>query len=89
MTNQTKYVIRSMSTTDYDVRTGQGSEPFHIYLMPSAKRAGAYWGGKFAGEVFDTPQAADVEAKRSLPDGRYQIAMLDDRTMPTYWELRC
>ena len=84
----TKYMIRSMTTTDYDVRTGKGSEPFHIYLMPAAQRRGAYWGSKFAGETFDTPQAADAEAKRSLRDDRYQIAMADDRTMPAYWELR-
>lgn len=35
------YVIRSMSTTD--MRPGEEIRPYHIYLLPRDKRAGAWW----------------------------------------------
>jgi hypothetical protein len=84
----TKYVVRSMTTTDFDVRSGKAPVPYHIYLMPSIKRVGAYWSSAFQAEMFDSPQAAEAEAKRSLSNDHYDIVPFSDKDVPTYWELQ-
>lgn len=84
--NPTKYVVRSMSTTDYCLG-GPAIRQYHIYLLPRAERKGAYW-ATYGAQVFDTPQEAEAEAKRSLPrDDHWQIAPLNDTTMMDYWDL--
>jgi hypothetical protein len=86
----TKYVVRSMSTTDMPE-----CKPYHVYLMPSHKRTGAYWtSGLWDAQRFDTPQEAEAEIARSLkdwngkPDHRSQIVPEDHRHVPTYWEIQ-
>lgn len=90
----TQYVVRSMTTTDYDPRSGKPVTPYHIYLMPSHKRARAYWSSKHEAQTFATPQEAEAEIARSLhnwdggPDTKSQIVPYDDTNVPAYWELR-
>lgn len=95
MTTTNKYVVRSMTTTDFDVVRGIQAEPYHIYLMPPHKRVGAYWASIFHAQLFDTPQEAEAEIARSLhglyphqPDTDSQVVPVDDSKMPAYWELR-
>jgi hypothetical protein len=61
------YVIRSMSTTD--ARPGVQPVPYHCYLMPRAKRLGAWWGTEFHAEIFETIEEAEAEWHRSFPNG--------------------
>ena len=35
----TRYVIRSMSTTDFNWRSKEPVRPYHIYLLPPEKRS--------------------------------------------------
>jgi hypothetical protein len=76
-----KFVIRSMSTTNLPE-----CRPYHIYLKPVAKRAGAYWASIYDAERFDSFEAA-VEAARSKIDG-FDIVPEDHKDLPTYWEAR-
>jgi hypothetical protein len=92
---QKKWVVRSMSTTDFRPargpnHPGQIPEPFHIYLLPSMERSGAYWADRSRAQLFDSPQEAEAEANRCLPADsavRVNIAPALDDDMPTYWEL--
>jgi hypothetical protein len=90
-----KWVVRSMTTTDWVPAYGPGRpeqkpEPYHIYLLPYLERRGAYWADIGRAELFDSPQAAETEAKRCLsPESaaRVDIVPALDRGIPTYWEL--
>ena len=59
------YVIRSMSTTDWNGR--DPVVPYHVYLLQPQARRGAYW--STCGEImlFDTLEEAEaaVVAKRN------------------------
>lgn len=81
----TKYVVRSMSTTD-SVR-GSAPVPYHVYLLPPEKRLGAYWSSPHRAQLFASPQEAEAEAVRSNTSG-YQVAPADDTQMPAYWDIR-
>ena len=88
-----KYVVRSMTTTDADWRTRAPVTPYHIYLVPPMERGGAYWGSKYRAQLFDSPQEAEAEVARCLPrDGEYgsyvNIVPADDRDVPTYWDIQ-
>ena len=71
------YVIRSMSTTDWNGR--DPVVPYHVYLLQPQARRGAYWATY--GEImhFDTLEAAEEEWKRLGFDkrGRRDIAPLN------------
>ncbi len=72
------YVIRSMSTTDWNGR--DPVVPYHIYLMRPEHRRGAYW-TSYGNEImkFDTLEAAEDEYRRLWPEkrlGRTDIAPL-------------
>jgi hypothetical protein len=83
----TRYVIRSMTTTNFDGRAGS-IRPYHIYLLPREKRFGAYW-STVGAMTFDSPQEAEAEAARSLPDSdRVNIVPERDQDIPTFWELQ-
>jgi hypothetical protein len=88
----TQFVIRSMTTTDYDFRRPSTPVvPYHIYLLPSHKRRGAYWSSKWEAERFDTIEAAEAEVARSLPvrdkwDSRPEIVPVNDDNIPTFWD---
>jgi len=89
MTNETKYVIRSMSTTDC-YPGGPAVTPYHLYLRKPELRRTAYWSTwQSEAMVFDTPQEAEAEIKRSLPNHQEsaQVALIDGN-MPSLWELR-
>lgn len=65
----TKFVIRSMSTTDYVCaghgRPEQKPEPYHIYLVKPENRAGAWWRNWIGDAMkFDTMEAAQAEIDR-------------------------
>jgi len=62
-----KFVIRSMSTTDFTlpyrsggkIVPGQKSTPYHIYLMRPEKRVGAWWStSPIDRQVFETEAEA-------------------------------
>lgn len=83
----TGFIIRSMSTTDF--RPGTPSVPFHVYLKPMNKRAGAWWSRSLIeAQVFDTIEAAEAEWRRVFSDvlGTQDIAPRDC-TIPV-WEGR-
>lgn len=87
----TKFMIRSMTTTD-SIR-GSAVTPFHIYLLPSAERRGAYWSSAYRAQQFDSIAAAQTEIDRSLPscasyEPLYDIVPADDRAVPTFWDAR-
>jgi len=85
----TLYVVRSMTTTDFDIRSGRPVTPYHIYLLPPELRHGAYWSGTYRAMTFDSPQDAEAEANRCLSNpNNANIVPLDDHDIPTYWELR-
>ncbi len=81
------YVVRSMTTTDYDFRSAQPVTPYHIYLMPRESRGRAYWSSFYNAARFDSPQAAEAEAVR-LNLTNWDITPADHRTFPDFWELR-
>jgi hypothetical protein len=70
------YVIRSMSTTDWNGR--DPVVPYHVYLLQPQARRGAYW--STCGEImrFDTLEEAEEEWRRINIDkrGRTDIAPL-------------
>ncbi len=78
-----KFVIRSMSTTDYTPTTPV--RPYHIYLKPAHERSFAYW-AQFGAQIFDSAEEAQAEADRIKLSG-YDIAPADG-SGPTFWEIR-
>lgn len=91
------YVVRSMTTTDFDHRFGgEPVTPFHIYLMPSHKRVRAFWSHKGDAAVFATPQEAEAEIVRAglkdwsltKPDNKSQVVPQNDDSIPTYWDIQ-
>jgi hypothetical protein len=70
------YVIRSMSTSDWNGR--DPVVPYHVYLLQPQARRGAYW--STCGEImrFDTLEEAEAEWRRINIDkrGRTDIAPL-------------
>lgn len=72
------YVIRSMSTSDYNGR--DPVTPYHIYLMKPEHRQGACW-TPYGQQImrFDTLEAAEAEWRRINLDkcGRRDIAPTD------------
>lgn len=83
-----RFLIRSMSTTDYDPRSNQPVIPYHIYLMSPEKRGRAYWSrSKADAAIFPTEAAALAERARILrPGDRSEVTPFDDSGLPTYWE---
>lgn len=92
-----KFIVRSMTTTDFDVVRGIQAVPYHIYL--TANRTSAYWGSRYDAMQFDTVEAAQAEIDRSFSAtakegwARYhnapEIVPLDPQAeadLPTYWE---
>lgn len=72
------YVIRSMSTTDWNGR--DPVVPYHVYLMPTHKRNGAWWTTSSM-DVMLFPTIEDAEAEwfrlgLHLKGGRCDIAPL-------------
>jgi hypothetical protein len=85
MTKQ--YVIRSMTTTDYDGRNPV--RPYHVYLKPERERFGAWWAGRFDAERFDTIEEAKAARERAGNSALgAQIAATDAeaRGLPNYWD---
>lgn len=91
-----KFVIRSMSTTDYVIgRPGYPAQqpvPYHIYLKRRELRSGAYW-TTFMPDVatFDSIEDAIAHGKASLRDERFDVvpfAPNDSVRVPTYWDAR-
>lgn len=84
----TKFVIRSMTTTDYDPLNARTPKPFHIYLMPEHKRTRAYWSGPYDALQFDTAEAAYAEiaklglARRCPPE----VVPAQDGDVPAFWD---
>lgn len=84
------YVIRSMSTTD--ARPGVQPVPYHVYLMPEAKRIGAYWSQTEA-QRWDTAEEAQAHLDTLIATGRLsntgqEVVPLDAHAqgIPPYWE---
>jgi len=65
------FVIRSMSTTDWNNYSRDPVVPYHVYLMKPEHRAGAYW-TSFGRQimVFATVEEAEAEWLRLFPEGR-------------------
>jgi hypothetical protein len=90
MTTATKYVVRSMTTTDFDIVRGIAPVPYHVYLMPCKQRAGAYWSSIYRAQTFATIAEAEAEIDRAFTNRdkwwrRPEIAPVNDRDVPTYW----
>lgn len=88
----TKYVIRSMTTTD--ATRDNAPVPYHVYLIKPEKRRGAYW-CRCSSDIatFDSIEAAQAEIDRSLPQREVyeplqDIVPQDDRAVPTFWDAR-
>lgn len=94
-----RYVIRSMSTSDWNGR--DPVVPYHIYLLKPERRAGAWWTRSFLRSdvmTFDTLEEAQEELARcqAITDERNkefnfkptfgQIVPEDARGLPSYWE---
>lgn len=88
-----KFVIRSMSTTDYRPAWRSGTtfvpeqlpQPYHIYLLEREKRTGAYWSGLHGAMKFETEEAAQAEIDRySLTN--CDIVPVDHSKLLNFWE---
>lgn len=89
------FVIRSMSTTDY-VAAGYGRPeqkpvPYHVYLVPVANRAGAWWRNWIGdAQKFDTMEEAQAEIDRAFAGRNWyelpQAVAMDDKT--TFWDFQ-
>lgn len=90
----TKFVVRSMTTTDYRPQYGQLPSPYHVYLLKPERRIGAYWcASQHDVQLFDTVEAAQAEIDRCLKrhfsyEPLYDIVPQDDRAVPTFWDAR-
>ena len=82
------FVIRSMSTTDW--RPGETVVPYHIFLLPAHKRAGAWWTRAASqAQTWATAEEAQAEldvlfAGKSKPE----VAAIDadQKGLPTFWD---
>jgi hypothetical protein len=87
----TGFVVRSMTTTDYDWRRPATKVvPYHIYLMPPEKRRGAYWSSLSEAQVFPTREAAQAEIDRALTKREYgygpDVVPFHHKDLPTFWD---
>ena len=86
----TKYLIRSMSTTDYAPQYNQYPQPFHIYLKkPERRRPHDCW-SVYCGDLqlFNSIDDALVHGAAVLGDERFDVVPVIDLDLPTYWEAR-
>lgn len=90
----TKFVVRSMSTTNYQpaMRCGdklipaQQPKPYHVYLLEVAKRIGAYWSSSpFSAMTFETEEAAQAEIDRCGLTS-CDIVPVDHSKLPNFWD---
>jgi len=80
----TKYVIRSMSTTNLN----EGCVPYHVYLMRTENRNAAYWSSYLNTMFFDSIEAAETEWLLHWPadeKGTMDIAPVN-HTIPVWKE---
>jgi hypothetical protein len=78
-----------MTTTDYVMGSGKPVVPYHVYLLPAAKRGSAWWTSSLSeAEKFATDwEASDaiidlgLDKRGSSPD----VAPTDHRELPSYW----
>ena len=96
----TKFVIRSMTTTDFDWRAHTKKvTPYHLYLMKPECRRGAYWSTRNSDTMlFDSIEAALDHGKAALnknddwsirmSNDNWDVVPLDDRELPTFWDVR-
>jgi hypothetical protein len=86
------FVIRSMSTTDFDWRDQKPVVPYHVYLMTTDRRASAWWSpDKSVAAMFETVEAAQAEIVRLGLASKYStphVAPVNDRGFPTFWDAR-
>jgi hypothetical protein len=85
-----RYVIRSMSTTDFEPYSHEPVRPYHIYLMRPELRGRAYWSNLGDAQRFDSYRKAEAEERRLFPEDDRRTANIvpeDDRAYPTYWEI--
>ncbi len=89
-----KFVVRSMSTTNYypAFRSGgklipeQLPQPYHVYLLEVAKRIGAYWSSSpFSAMTFETEEAAQAEIDRCELT-TCDIVPVDHSHLPNFWD---
>jgi hypothetical protein len=81
----TRYVIRSMTTTDF----GLGSkEPVKPYLLPPVQRCGAYWPRLAPAMTFDRPEAAYQEGVESLRQKYFDLAPVNDPDGQNFWDIQ-
>ena len=89
-----KFVIRSMSTTDYRMAYRSGNTfvpeqkpiPYHVYLMPVEKRRGAYWNRHLLDAMaFDTIEDAHNEIARCELTS-CDVVPYEHSNLPLYWE---
>lgn len=88
------FVIRSMSTSDY-VPAGYGRPeqkpvPYHVYLKPAGKRAGAWWTrSPIESARYETEAEAIAERDRLFADAftKPQVvpADADALGLPPFW----
>lgn len=80
------FVIRSMSTTDWNGR--DPIKPYHVFLKKPAERFRAYWtASAYERATYPSIEAAQAEIARCKLEG-CDIAPADDRNFPTFWNLR-
>ena len=84
----TRYVIRSMSTSDFDWRSKEPARPYHIYLLPPEQRRGAYWSHLGAAMTFESPEAAYREGIACLGKGYFDIAPVGNPNWPDFWDIQ-
>lgn len=83
----TRYVIRSMSTTDASY--GQKPEPYHIYLLKPERRGSAYWSTSCVDRAtFDSIEAAVKHGREALDRDTFDVVPQNDSAVPTYWDAR-
>lgn len=93
-----RYVIRSMTTTDYDYRSCNPVIPYHIYLRKPECRGRAWWSSLSDAMFFATPQEAQAELDRAFGDklaygnvrsqDGLQIVPTNNTTVPDFWEIQ-
>lgn len=61
------FVIRSMTTTDFNPFSKKPVVPYHIYLREPLNRARAYWAHQGEAQRFATVEEAQAEIDRAFP----------------------